>query len=528
MLNNLSSSIQTITQLILNLPSQAQWVCFTPTWSISKWIEDVGVTSFEIVSGAHTPKFDEACRRFKNRECGGLIVSYEQAIHPIKLAKIIESIHKVEVLIIDQSYRNQLDRVHYSIEMEVFESVLPQIQAQSIHCIQSITTLNQLNVTHYEIALPANLFQSKMSLNHIQVNEHEKVLWIAQDVIQANTVSATLTHFNVPHALVHKKVEESSKIAMQQQFIDDQVQHCVTTWDTSLPCDVQGISEVRFTYDRISDDMIRFFQPYTLIQAQWCQIEWFKAHDPSAFLMPLNQNMFDFLHHVEMIEGGCSMREAERSLNIDSYEFEKIIKFLKGRKIIKKQGLNYIFDQRDNIASLHQARLESQTLEMSVNKIMAPGGEIQLPHGMSFPFISKKIMPVGFYDFAIIPEALKHEEGLIAVNGLTQTLLNEWMDKHQLSCVLNASESFDDLIDLPFYRLHLNRMQSSFHGNNPYHKVLYALECIKGIPLPHLKDHQNMGVIIESYDDGWFASVLSIELKQRLPHIQLYPICLNF
>ena len=30
--------------------------------SISKWIEDVGVTSFEIVSGAHTPKFDEACK----------------------------------------------------------------------------------------------------------------------------------------------------------------------------------------------------------------------------------------------------------------------------------------------------------------------------------------------------------------------------------------------------------------------------------------------------------------------------------
>ena len=528
MQNNLSASIQTITQLILNLPSHVQWVCFTPTWSISKWIEHAGIASFEIISGAHTPRFDDACRRFKNKACEGLIISYEQAIHPIKLAKIIESIHQVEVLIIDQSYRSELARVHYSIEMEVFSSALPQIQAQSIHCVQSTSTLNQLNVTHHKIKLPDNLVHTKLSSKHFKVNQDEKILWIAQDVIQANTVSATLSHFNIPHALVHKKVEESSKVAMQQQFIDDQVQHCVTTWDTSLPCDVQGISEVRFTYDRISDDMIRFFQPYTLIQAQWCQIDWFKVHDPSAFLMPLNQNMFDFLHHVEMIEGGCSMREAERSLNIDSYEFEKIIKFLKGRKIIKKIGLNYVLDQRDNITSLHHNSLELQTLALSVNRLLVQEDELKLPQGMSFSFVSKKIMPVGWYDFAIIPETLKHEEGLISVNDLTQDLLKEWIHKHQLNYVLNVSESFNGTISCPCDEVQLNQLQSYYQGNNPYHKVGYALECVKDIELPDLSQQHKVGVIIETYDDGWFASSLSIELKQRYPHIQLYPICLNF
>lgn len=528
MQNNLSSTLQTITQLILNTPSHAQWVCFTPTWSISKWIEHAGLSSFEIVSGAHTQRFDEACRRFKNRECEGLIVSYEQAIHPIKLAKIIESIHKVEVLIIDQSYRSKLERVHYSIEMEVFVSALPHIQAQSVHYLQSTSTLDQMNVTHHDIKLPDQLIQTKLQLKHFSIHDHKKVLWVAQDVNQANTVSATLNHFKLPHALVHKKVEESSKVAMQQQFIDDHVQHCVTTWDTSLPCDVQGISEVRFTYDLVSDDMIRFFQPYTQIQAQWVQIDWFKAHEVSTFLMPINQNMFDFLHHVELIEGGCSMREAERSLNIDSYEFEKIIKFLKGRNIIKKQGLNYVLNQREHIASLYPVKDEQHTLEMNVRKIIGNGDEMTLPQGMVFPFISKKIMPVGWYDFAIIPEALKHEEGIISVNSVSEAVLKSWIDQHQLDYVLNGSDAFVFNMPTPHSYAHLNQPQSTHQGNNPYHKVMFALKCIKNMALPDLNKHQRVGVILEHYDDGWFASALCIEIKQRFPHIQLYPFCLHF
>jgi hypothetical protein len=493
--------INTLIKIIRDISPSKQWVIFTPTFSISTWItndEQLSSQKFEIISGAHTNRFNNALELFNNRLLNGLIISYEQTLNPSKFNQIIDTIKGIDVLILDQVHRAHLHSLYYSIEMEVMARQVSTIQPKEIHQIVAAyqaplnikeSIIHQLNHPTQVLSFPFNL-QALMT----HISSFKRVLWVAQSYSEANAVSAYLSYANISHALIHKKVEESLKVSLQESFIHHELHSCVTTLETQLPLDIQGIDCVVYTFDVRSDQVLSFFVPYINENASWMMIDWFKASDLSVLGHPINQNMFDFLHHVSMIEEGCSMREAERTLNIDSYEFERIIKFLKGRSIIKKVGLKYVIDQAEAIHALYEEASESFVAKRSFNIIKKLYPLESFPHGVIFPISAKKIMPVGFFDFTTIPDDLKHEDGFIFASIPDISTVQNFVSNHHIECIIDATvlekgsnESLwlksSEIEVLPIIS---DKVMSSFEAKNPYQRVKLAKSIVDQITFPDL------------------------------------------
>jgi hypothetical protein len=543
MKTNVSNYIKTITSIIKDIPHTKQWVLFTPTFSVSTWIssdQSLSDQRFEIISGAHTNRFNDALEQFKQLTLNGLIVSFEQTLNPIKFSQLLDTIKDVDVLILDQAHRGHLHSLYYSIEMEVMVRQLNTIKPKEIHQLIAAfqsplnirdSIVHQLSIPIEILRFPHNL---EACLNH--VSQYKRILWVAQTFNEANAISAYLSFVNIDHALIHKKVEETIKISMQQRFILKELNVCVTTIETQLPLDIQGIDCIVLSFDVRSDQVLSFFVPYVNENATWVMIDWFKSIDLSVLGHAINENMFDFIHHVSMIEGGCSMREAERTLNIDSYEFERIIKFLKGRSIIKKVGLKYIIDQSEAIHSLYEEVSETVVLHNNINIVEYHPIIMPFPEGVVFPIISKKIMPVGFYDFTTIPHNLKHEDGFIFVSKPDSSTLNHFLNQHQIDCVIDFTsieKKMNDTkwlneISLPVLPIQLSKIMVTSEAKNPYQRVKSAKTIVDNLVFPKVTQFSHIAVVLNNYDEGWFLSVLSIALKNQAPHCQIYPICLDF
>jgi hypothetical protein len=520
---------------ILNqTPLGSQWVVFTPTFSVASLIENDDSTAnlkFDILSGAHTHLFESSLNRFKSKQSDGLIISFEQTLNFSKFNQIKQSIKNADTIIVDAAYRLDLENIHYSIELEVFINQIKDINPRVIHTLQGSIEPFVKNAHHHEIDLPNKIEKWPFNLSQMLDSiKSKRTLWIAQSWSEANIISAVLHNHSIKHALVHKKVEESAKVLMEKQFIEHDLNVCVLTWETQLPLEVQGVECVVFTFEILSDTMIRFFLPYVINDAHWKTISWFKTLPMSHFTLPVNQNMFDFIHHVQMIENGCSMREAERSLNIDSYEFEKIIKFLKGRSIIKKEGLNYVIDDIKSLAAIESIEFELHS-SLSVKIENISGSEDDIPTGVFFPFSPKKIMPVGWYDFAIIPEHLKHVDGVICVSGINIDVIKQWCLDQNIDTILMGSHhlnQFSGLLDSFRVEILTFNQAELLGGNNPYQKVMRAKKVIDQWKIPSLTQDRKTAIILDHYDEGWSVSALSIALKTHAPHLDLFPICIAF
>jgi hypothetical protein len=538
-----SHYVNTLTQIIKDIPPTKQWVIFTPTFSISSWItkdKELSSQKFEIISGAHTNRFSNALEQFNNHLLNGLIISYEQTLNPSKFNQILDTIKGIDVLILDQVHRFHLHSLYYSIEMEVMAKQISIMQPKEIHQIVAAnqaplsikeSIIHPLNHPTQVLSFPFNL---QALLTHIST--YKRVLWIAQSYSEANAVSAYLSFANISHALIHKKVEESLKVSLQEKFIHHELHSCVTTLETQLPLDIQGIDCVVYTFDVRSDQVLSFFVPYINENASWIMIDWFKASDLRFLGHPINQNMYDFLHHVSMIEDGCSMREAERTLNIDSYEFERIIKFLKGRSIIKKIGLKYVIDLADAINALYEEDSESFVAKRNFNVIKKQYPLESLPKGVIFPISAKKIMPVGFYDFTIIPDDLKHEDGFIFASTPDISTIQNFVEHHHIECIIDATvlekgsneSEWLKSSGIKVLPIISKKVMSSFEAKNPYQRVKLAKSMVDHIAFPDLTNVKDVLIVIKNYDEGWLLSSLCIALKDHAPHVVIYPICLMF
>ena len=264
----------------------------------------------------------------------------------------------------------------------------------------------------------------------------------------------------------------------------------------------------------------------------WNIMPWFEQQDYISLAMPFNQNMFDFIHHVMMIEGGCSMREAERSLNIDSYEFEKIIKFLKGRSIIRKEGLNYVIDHHHAIPSLYEIAIDETCFPLTVPVMQQNTDSLILDEGIIFEFFAKKIMPVGFYEFATIPDSLKHEPGVVCTSVWTYNSLSSWITQQNLDGVIFMSQKQELMHQLSHHVVCIDasylNVDSLHSGKNPYQRVKHAKDLCQHLPSLDLSHMRRVGIILDAYDDGWSSSVISITIKQHAPHCDVIPLCLSF
>lgn len=534
MKKEISQVTQTLIDILKLTPIGTQWVLFTPSFSVASLIQhhhDTSSFKFDILSGAHTHQFHDSIKRFSEKQTDGLIISYEQVLNTPKFEIIKEAIQNIDTLIVDGCYRCDVEKVHYSIELEVFLSHIQDIKPKSVHTIQGSYHSNVIKAHSHDIELPQTIEKWPFELNRLLKSMGlMRTIWVAQTWVEANKISATLNHMGINHALVHKKVEESAKVFMENQFITKELNVCVLTWETILSLEVQEIECVIFTFEIQSDAFIRFFLPYTSLNAQWKMIDWFKSYPLSHFSCPINQNMFDFIHHVQMIENGCSMREAERSLNIDSYEFEKIIKFLKGRKIIKKEGLNYIIDQPEGILAIQSIDIEMSP-SLSVKTIEINGTVQNVPDDIMFEFSPKKIMPVGWYDFAIIPDDLKHVNGVIGVNSLSVASIKTWCHHHNIDTIMIGSHHHDTIASLhDAFRVELLELDQTrfLGGNNPYQKVMRAKSCVDSWSIPPLSHVNKVALILDNYDEGWCVSVMSIALKRHASQLVIVPMCLSF
>lgn len=543
MKTNVSHYIKTITSIIRDIPHTQQWVLFTPTFSVATWIsndQSLSHQRFEIISGAHTHRFIDALDQFKQHSLNGLIVSFEQTLNPSKFTQLLNTIKEIDVLILDQAHRGHLHSLYYSIEMEVMVRHLDVIKPKEVHQIiapfQSPMRIKNSIIHHLDLPKEILRFPHHLEACLSHLSQYKRVLWVAQTFNEANAISAYLSYVNIDHALNHKKVEETLKISMQDKFILNELNTCVTTIETQLPLDIQGIDCVVMSFDVKSDQVLSFFVPYVSELASWIMIDWFKPIDLSVLGHAINENMFDFLHHVSMIEGGCSMREAERTLNIDSYEFERILKFLKGRSIIKKVGLKYTINNPEAIPALYEEESETIVLHNSINVIEQHHSIKPFPEGVVFPIVSKKIMPVGFYDFTTIPHDLKHEDGFIFVSKPDLSTIYRFISDHHIDVVLDATGIEKGSSDaewlkssrLPVYPVQSTERINSNEAKNPYQRMITAKRIVEQLTFPELTPFHHIAIIINHYDEGWFLSALSISLKSHAPHSKIYPIVLGF
>lgn len=543
MKTNTSNYIKIVTNIIRAIPITKQWVLFTPNFSVSTWITNDQILShqnFEIISGAHTHRFNQSLELFQQQRLNGLIISFEQTLNQIKFSQILERIKNVDVFIFDQSHRSHLHSLYYSIEMEIMANQMDVVKPKKIHQIIAAfqTPIHLKKSIIHQLSMPIELLHFPHNLEACLTHQSSfnRVLWVAQTINEANAISAYLSFVKIEHALIHKKVEESIKVKNQARFIHNELNTCVTTIETQLPLDIQGIDCVTYTFDVRNDQLLSFFVPYVSEYASWILINWFKSNDFNGLGHAINENMFSFIHYLSRIEGGASMREAERTLNIDSYEFERIIKFLKGRKIIKKIGLNYIVDQSVEIHSLYEEAKVALLTQNNI-KIIKLQHEIKpFPTGVIFPFVAKKMLPRGFYNFTNIPQHLKHEDGFIFISQPDVSIIKHFVKDHHIECVIDTTAlkkistegEWIETIGLPVIRLKTSNFIETTEAKNPYQHVKAASKVTKQLVFPELKQFNKIVIIVKNYDEGWFLSVLSIALKHHAPHCQIYPICLNF
>jgi len=543
MKTNTSNYIKIIINIIRAIPNTNQWVLFTQNASVSTWIINDQILSnqnFEIISGAHTHRFNQALEQFQQHRLNGLIVSCEQTLNPIKFSQILDTIKNVDVFILDQSHRGHLHSLYYSIETEIMANQMDVIKPKETHQIIASfqTPLNLKKSIVHQLSMPLKLlhFPHNLEACLTYLSSFNRVLWIAQTINEANAISAYLSYVKIEHALIHKKVEESIKVKNQARFIRKELSTCVTTIETQLPLDIQGIDCVVFTFDVRNDQLLSFFVPYVSEKTTWVMIDWFKPNNFNSLGHVINEKMFSFFHYLSSIERGASMREAERTLNIDSYEFEKIINFLKGRKIIKKIGLNYVVDQSDEIHSLYEEAKVALLTQNNVKIIKQQHKIKPFPAGIIFPFVAKKLLPRGFYNFTTIPQHLKHEEGFIFISQPDVSTIKLFVNDLHINCVIDATifkkESTQcewiESMGIPVIRLKTLKFIETIEAKNPYQHVKTASKVVKQFVFPELDQFTKIVIIVKNYDEGWFLSVLSIALKHHAPHCQLYPICLNF
>lgn len=529
-----SPYIQSIHTLLKSLSITSQWVLFTPMVSIAHTIQaraDLSHITFAVISGAHTNLFAEALQAFKARTVQGLIISYEQTLNFSKCDLILESIHEVDMLILDAMYRLDITGIYYAIELELMVKHVGRIKPKSLHTIQADNDFPLAN--NHSISLPQRIQLAGCNFNAMfKQIKGNKVLWVTQTWCEANSLSSWLTHYGVAHALLHRRVEEKVKVTSLMQFSQSNVSHGIITVDTLLPLTVQDIDTVIFTFMPQSDHILYALLPYcSPTDTTWMCMPWFLPQPYHDFVLPYKTSINDVIHMMAKLEAGCTMREAERVINSDSYHFEKVIKYLKGKDIIHKVGLKYHVKQSYDVSSLLHHYSNEITYPLRVAVVNEHVVAEKLDEGITFAFQSRKIVPVGIYAFSQVPPSLLHEVGHICTSGYNLETINAWIKAMHLDSIIVLSSRFtmyNSQIHLPVYYYPDLDYRELSQGLNPYQGVTRAKNVIGKLPNLSCLHHQRVGVVFDHYNDGWSALVMAIALKQEASDCLVFPLWLTW
>lgn len=530
-----SPYIQNIHRILQSLPSTSQWVVYTPTVSLAHTLQthtQLSNMTYKVVSGAHTHQFETALLAFKTKAVQGLIISFEQTLHLSKFDIILEAINKVEVLILDAMYRLHVNSIYYAIELELMVRHIESIQPQSLYTIQGDENFPYAH--NYMVPLPLHIMHVPCNLSSIlTMVKHKKVLWVTQTQSEANTLSSWFNHYAIQHALIHRRVDEQTKITHLNQLVQAHVKHGIITFDTILPLDIQNIDAVIFTFVPQSVHLLYSLFPYcSHHETQWMCMPWFLAKPYAELTLANHAMIIDVLQHFRLCEDGCTMREAERVLNIDSHQLERIIAFLKGKSLIQKVGLKYVVKQNSDIHAILPRYDAKTTIPLPLVSIFQDGLHENIPEGITFAFKSRKILPVGIYNFSQIPTTLMHETGLVFTSSYRTDNINAWITHHQLDVVLIFAHNLivdpEVFLQVPVYNYDYLDYRALQRGLNPYQSVLCAKQIVDQLPSLAFLQQQRVGIVLDYYHEGWNAIVLAMKLRLDAPNCCVFPLCLAF
>lgn len=534
----------------------------------------------KLVSGNNSHQFDALLQDAKKGNIDLIIVSVEQFVNLEKLEKLLEYTSFSGVFI-DEAHAASSYSVQYAVEYTLLNWLFKKVNDVAFILDSSLATEQDIHVLqqHFpfkHIALTKQIFkptivckatsQSKDQLAHIVSlikQSSALVLIVAFDFDHADWLYAHLKALLFSVGVVHRKVEETSKVETINHFNNLQLDAVIISNDTDLGLDHPAIDTIIYTFMPLNKQA-------TLNHAQKGNVNGtlaiiflenqFNYDSYSSVLLIDNKHHQEAFNIIKKHPNGISMREIEHTYNIDSYQLEKIVKALKVKGFTKKESLvyqailpEYKLDQDDidrhhqyfyhQYQQLNQIIKNSECLNQflfnhqhtcsqcsSCNPDILPleNLDIELDHH-TMMIHPKKILPKALYPKAIIPHEYLSKPGYTLVHDFSDK--GRWVDvmiklivdlKAQLSnpviislSEFEASEVNQDMLYQVSKATQLELIQPFLSSDkkikqkeykNPYHSVSAALSVLtldQRFPMTN----QDAILLLTHKDQGWFIAI---------------------
>lgn len=557
-LRHASQKIESINRALLD-EKLILFITSTPSYSFVL-NQAFPTKNIQSITGANNHEYQGILKALRHQEVDILILGIEQLINPTKIDVVLSIITRhVGHVIIDHIhhlslYSHDIKAEYFTLkklyatlkqaQWHLFSYALSiqdkQVIADVFTSVSDSTTKTTIPIAYYSTSKTQQL---QLLLDYA---EQGNILIVSHDYIQAEITAFKLNRL-IPSGVIHRKVEETNKVALTSKWQQSSLQSLVTTSDTLLP------------YPYPSVDTILWIQtPLNLTQMQ----EWhhrFSAKqsivvgsiESNAYCLaashnfPYDETLTQVIKIISNHPQGLTMREMEHYLNIESYTLEKVLKGLKAFEATKKVQSKYVVHKPWELNQLYSLTIQKvqqqahQTLrdillQHQLRETMHVSDKVEdVYNHVALPLRPKVLFPIGFYPKSLIYEPWLSKTGYVfeeaykniqlrsndiihIINGLSDTL--EEVSIVSLSMYNDSIDlltmNINQRLDLPFIRV-FNEFDSSVLADNlnPYHKLKAITEQLQLNETSHLK--ATTFVVADHADHYWQMAVAAYELLSK-------------
>lgn len=512
------------------------------------------------ITGANHNEYQINLQALRYHEVDILVLGIEQLINPTKLDMILSIIpSNLGYVMID--HIEQMSLFNHDVKAEYFtlNKLYEKLAIATWFLFSfSMSTLDKQEIAH-SFALVDDAYlepsinsivyypydQAKMLQFLVNKAQQCNILIVAHDYIQAQ-MSAFKLNKLIPTGVIHRKVDESSKVATTTKWQEGILTALVTTSDTLLP----------YPYPQV-DCVVWIETPFSMTQVQ----SWHHRFDASQSLVtgiakedsyaqatmhhfPYNQTLTQIVDLVSQHPTGITLREMEHELNIESYSFEKALKGLRALHALKKVQSKYVMDEpwsfNQELAhtifikkkQAHNELLETLQKNKATSELVVSLDVDKVYRYTALPLKAKVLFPIGFYSKSLIPKSLLSEVGYVfeepyddirqrAVDVI-ELIDSNSIDKNQLS-IMTLSKKNDEIYALgqhlaALLNLQLDDVFDDFDSStlkehlNPFHKMSQVKKQVRLHNNHPLK--KTTLVLADHADQSWQMAVVAYELLE--------------
>lgn len=529
----------------------------TPSYAL-KLKNDFPNKNIQSITGANHHEYQDVLYLLGQQLIDILVLGIEQLINPTKLDAVLDLIHdQLGFVMVDHvhhaSFFNhdtkfeylKLNELHIKLNhvpWYLYSHALSQADIRALS--NSFDEITNAFSTHHSLTLT---FYSANKLQQLQtlVNYANKgsVLVVAHDYLKAEMIANKLNCL-VLAGVIHRKVEETTKVFLTKQWQAGKLNLLVTTSDTLLPFPYPLVDTVAWIEPPLNK--IQLLEWHSLFNAKESivigNISDQSYLQASLHQVPYNETLNTIVKTIKDSPEGLTMREIEHYINIDTYTLEKALKGLRAMHAIKKHNSKYIIEQdwkldaslsKDISSSMQEehtqlVRYLKQHEQPPVNEIS--DNTIHVFNHVALKLRPRVLFPIGFYPKSLIPNHLMSLPGFVfeelslninqRADDIVKLIEESKIDVMDLSVVLlsKLNDHVHDVAKVVANRLNvpLSLAFEEFDSCvlslnlNPYHKMKAIMNQIKLLPTETLKT--TVVVIADHADHYWQMAVVAYEL----------------